>query len=127
MLKATCAERNEECTFTLGQLGCKFKKLVSECNKLALTNKTASGVQKFIRERGYGAAFNQLYALVKTLGSCNPEKAVEPSALSVESIESNKERKELDGNCETSFTGGKEEKTQFVPARGKKRKNKDDT
>ena len=89
--------------------------------------KTASGVQNFIREQGYGAAFNQLYTLVKTRDSCNTEKAVEPSALSVENFESNKEREESDGNCEISDTGGKEEKKQFVPVRGKKRKNKDDT
>ena len=50
MLKARCAERNEECTFTVGQIQSKFKKLVSECKKLALTIKTASGVQNFIRE-----------------------------------------------------------------------------
>lgn len=127
ILKARCAERNEECTFTVGQLRSKFTKLVSECKKLALTIKTASGVQNFIRERGYGAAFNQLYALVKTRDSCNPEKAVEPSALSVENFELSKEREESDGNCEISDTGGKEEKKQFVPVRGKKRKNKDDT
>ena len=94
----------------MGELRSKFKKLVTECKKLAFTIKTASGVQNFIRERGYGAAFDQLYALVKTRDSCNPEKAVEPSALSVDNFESNKERAESVGNCETSDTGGKEEK-----------------
>ena len=111
----------------MGELRSKFKKLVAECKKLAFTIKTASGVQNFIRERGYGAAFDQLYALVKTRDSCNPEKAVEPSALSVDNFESNKERAESVGNCETSDTGGKEEKKPFVPVRGKKRKNKNDT
>lgn len=126
-LKARCAERNEECKFTARQLRSKFKKLVAECKKLALTIKTASGVQNFIRERGHGAAFNQLYALVKTRDSCNPEKAVEPSASSIVNIESNNETEVSDVNCETSDTGGKEEKKQFVPVRSKKRNNKEDT
>ena len=120
MLMARCAERNEEYKFTVGQLRSKFEKLVAECKKLTLTIKTASGVQNFNGERGYGAVFNQLYALVKTLDSCNPEKAFEPSASPVDNFESNKEREESNkereesnGNCETSDTGGKEEKKQY--------------
>lgn len=99
----------------MGQLRSKFEKLVAECKKLALTIKTASGVKNFIRERGYGTAFNQLYVLLKTRDSCNPEKAVEPSALSVDNFESNKETEVSDGNGETSDTGGKEEKKAICP------------
>ena len=129
MLEARCAERNQECKFTVGQLRSKFKKFVTECKKLALTNLTVSGVQNFIRERGYGAAFNQLHCICtgKDTRLLQSEKAVEPSALSVDNFESNKERAESVGNCETSDTGGKEEKKLFVPVRGKKHKNKDDT
>lgn len=63
MFKARCTDRSDECKFTVGQLRSKFKKLVAECKKLVLTIKTASGVQNFIQEQGFGAAFNQLYAL----------------------------------------------------------------
>ena len=102
------------------QLRSKFKKLVSECKKIALTIKTASGVQNFLRERGYGATFNQLYAIVKTRDSCNPEKAVEPSAPSASNAGSDDETEIFDGAQE------KEEK-QFVPVRNRKRRHKDDT
>ena len=50
MLEARCAERNEECKFTVGQLRSKFKKLVAECKKLALTIKTASGVPEAVSD-----------------------------------------------------------------------------
>ena len=48
--------------------------------KVALTIKTASGIRKFQDDKGYGALFNQLFALVHTRDSCQPELAVEPSA-----------------------------------------------
>lgn len=83
-LKARCAERNEEFIFSVSQLQSKFKKLVRECKKVALTVKTASGIENFIRDRGYGATFNNLYSLVKTRDSCNPDEAVEPSASSTD-------------------------------------------
>lgn len=67
-----------EMNFSVNQLRSKFKKLVGECKRVALTVKTASGIENFIRDRGYGATFNNLYSLVKTGDSCNPGKAVEP-------------------------------------------------
>ena len=100
---------------------------MGECKKIPLTIKTASGTQNFVCERGYGATFNELYALVKTWDSCNPEKAVEPSASSAANTESNSETEAFDCNGEASDAGGKEEKKQFVPVKSRKQKNKDDT
>lgn len=62
-----------------------MKKCISDWKKAALTIKTASGIKKFHNEKGYGGWFNQLFALVKTRDSCQPEKAIEPSPSSIES------------------------------------------
>lgn len=79
-LKRRSSERGETMEFSVSQLRNKFKKCVGECKKVALTIKTATGIKKIQREKGYGAWFDQLFALIKTRDSCKPEKATEPSA-----------------------------------------------
>ena len=79
-LKDRCSARNEEIQFTDAQLRTKFKKCVSDCKFAALTIKTGTGIKRFQDEKGFGSWFNKLFALVETRDSCNPEKAVEPSA-----------------------------------------------
>ena len=124
-LKATCAERNEEFNFSVNQLRSKFKKLAGECKKVALTVKTASGIENFIRGGGYGTTFNNSYSLVKTRDSCNPDKAVEPSA-SLTAKGSDDESEVLDVNIEGSTSGEKKQK-KFVPVRkNRKQKQTDD-
>ena len=54
-LKVRCKARNENIQFNVPQLRSKFKKLISECKRVALTIKTASGIKRFQEERGYGA------------------------------------------------------------------------
>ncbi|XP_028396162.1 uncharacterized protein LOC114520140 [Dendronephthya gigantea] len=44
-------------------------------------NKTATGIQRFQDEKGFGKWFDLLFPLVKTRDSCQPGMAVEPSAL----------------------------------------------
>ena len=78
-LKERAAKRDEEISFTPVQLRNKFKKLVSECKKSALTIKSASGIKRFQDQKGYGTWFDKLFALVKTRDSCRPELATEPS------------------------------------------------
>ena len=113
-LKEHCAEREEEFTFTIGQLRTKFKQCVAECKKVALTITTASGIRRFQDDKGYGAWFNQLFALVRTRDSCQPELAVEPSAKN--------DAGEEDGSSDTSGLQNK----VAVPLRTKKReKNKE--
>ena len=107
-MKARCAERNEEFNISVNQLQSKFKKLVGECKKLALTVETASGIENFIRDRGYGTTFNNLYSLLKTRDSCNPERAVEPSA-SLTAKGSGDESEVLDVNTESFSSGEKEQ------------------
>lgn len=50
--------------------------------KICRTIKTASGITRFIEDKGYGKWFGLLYPLVKTRDSCKRENACEPSALS---------------------------------------------
>ena len=79
-LKTRASARNETVPFTAVQLRNKFKKAVAECKKTALTIKSATGIKRFQDEKNYGPWFNQLFGLVKTRDSCQPELAVEPSA-----------------------------------------------
>ena len=44
------------------------------------TVKTATGIERFQNEKGYGSWFNQLYCLMKTRDSCQPWQAIEPSS-----------------------------------------------
>ena len=51
---------------TVNQIRSKFKKLVSECKKVILTIKTATGIKRFLDDKGYGAWFDKLFAIIKT-------------------------------------------------------------
>ncbi len=117
-LKDRCSAQNEEIDFTAAQLRTKFKKCVSDCKFAALTIKTGSGIKRFQEDKGFGAWFNKLFPLVQTRDSCNPEKAVEPSATISTTVESN-----------TEDDLHQEEKTEkpFVPIKSIKKKssNKD--
>eukprot|EP00794_Sanderia_malayensis_P001209 gene1209-585_t len=77
-LKCRALARNESVNFTVVQLRNKLKKVVAECKKAALVMKTASGIKRFQEEINYGPWFNQLFELVKTRDSCQPEQAIEP-------------------------------------------------
>lgn len=65
--------------YTTAQMRTKFKRCVAECKKLALTIKTGTGIKRIQEERGYGAWFCKLFALVQSRDSYNPELAEEPS------------------------------------------------
>ena len=71
--------RGENVPFSAVQLRTKFKKAIGECKKAALTIRSGSGIKRFQSEKGYGHWFDQLFALVKTRDSCQPEQAIEPS------------------------------------------------
>ena len=66
--------------FSVAQMRNKFKICIGACKSICMTIKTASGINRFIEEKGYGKWFELLYPLVKTRDSCQPENAVEPSA-----------------------------------------------
>jgi hypothetical protein len=80
-LKERANERGEQITFTIQQIRTKFKRCVSDCKQAAMTIKTATGIQRFQDEKGYGKWFDMLFPLVKTRDACQPDMAVEPSAL----------------------------------------------
>ena len=74
--KRTAAARGDVVEFTVSQLHNKFKKCVGNCKKAALMIKTATGGKRFPNERGFGVWFDHLFALIKTKGSCNPDKVL---------------------------------------------------
>ena len=112
-MKACANERNEAVEFSCMQIRNKFKKVVSECKRAAMLMKSASGIQRFQEERGYGKWFNQLFALVKTRDSCQPDQAIEPFASHHTSP------------CASSSTGTTSDSQEFfVPVQAKRRKTK---
>ena len=114
--KRTAVARGDVVEFTVSQLHNKFKQCVGDCKKAALMTKTATGGKRFPNERGFGLWFDHLFALIKTKGSCNPDKATEPSANTQDDVE---------GSVDTDV-----QERDFVPVRSKesaKRKKKDDS
>ena len=119
--------RGHEVPFTLVQVRNKLKKLISECKKVALTVKTATGVNRFQEDKNYGPWFPMLFALVKTRDSCQPERAVEPTCGSSEDVNEQSRAASparAEDSEESTGNGSSDDKKLFVPVknRGKKRK-----
>ena len=114
--------------FNVDQLRNKFKKCTSECKKIALTVKTATGVKRIQDEKQLGAWFNQLFPLVQTRDSCNPDMAVESSS-SLQLSDGEPVKRASDNRTPTDEISGDgidqgedSDKKQFVPIRKGKRK-----
>ena len=114
--------------FSVDQLRNKFKKCISECKKIALTVKTSTGVKRVQDEKQLGAWFNQLFPLVQTRDSCNPDMAVEPS-LSLQLSDGEPVKRASDNRAPTDeqssdgfHQGDDSDKKQFVPIRKGRRK-----
>ena len=113
-MKKRSAEREKEFEATIPQLRNKFKKCVGKCKKAALTITTETEIKIFQDSKGYGKWFNQLFQLVKSRDSCQPEQAVEPSAHVNESDPI------LEDDSNKTATSN-----QFIPLKRKKPKKED--
>ena len=114
--------------FSVDQLRNKFKKCISECKKIALTVKTSTGVKRVQDEKQLGAWFNQLFPLVQTRDSCNPDMAVESSS-SLQLSDGEPVKRASDNRTPTDEQssdgldqGDDSDKKQFVPIRKGRRK-----
>ena len=85
-LRDRCEIRSETCIFTISQARNKFKSLVAICKKASLTRQTASGIDNFIQNKGYGKWFGQLFPLVQSRESAQPDQAIEPSMETTEVV-----------------------------------------
>ena len=85
-LKDRCEIWSKTCIFILSQTGNKFKSLVAICKKASLTRQTASGINDFIQSKRYGKWFEQLFPIVQSRESAQPEQAIEPSMETTEVI-----------------------------------------
>ena len=56
--------------FSVKQIQIKFKNCVSQCKKVIVLQKTASGVKTFVQNKGLGQWFMPLYQLVSYTDSC---------------------------------------------------------
>ena len=127
-MKERALEREDEFSFTVNQVRNKLKKLISECKKAALTIKTSSGIDRFQESKNYGPWFPMLFILVKTRDSCQPERAIEPTAsfrsdvLSKASDDSSASSSPIPVDDSEESAG---EKKRFFPImnKGKKRKH----
>ena len=81
-----------------------------------MMRKTASGIDNFINQKGYGSWFKKLYPFIESRDSCDPDKGTEPSfAISEINIE-------LDGSnacsSESSIAAAtKTNKELYVPTK----------
>ena len=80
-VKKCCERRSKTFPFTVEQTRTKFKSCISTCKNAAMTIKCASGIKRFQEDKNLGKWFNQLYPLVKSRESAQPEQAIEPSSL----------------------------------------------
>ena len=134
-MKNVCANRDQEYPYTIMQTRTKFKNCISTCKAAAMTIKTAFGIKRFQDDKNLGNWFNQLFPLVKSRESAQPEQAIEPSATDYQgncsiAQQSNADEVGVDIVSETSIESdgqppGKRPKQQpkknlFVPVKEKK-------
>ena len=122
-------ERHPTFPLAVGQIRNKFKWCVGVCKKVALTLQTATGVKRFIEEKGYGKWFDVLFPLIKSRDSCQPEQSVEPStsncssssnySTSVGQTQENDVYTEKTKGCTTK----RKSRNLFVPIKKRKKKN----
>ena len=80
-VKKSCENRDKTFEFDVKQTRTKFKSCISICKNAAMTIRTASDIKRFQEDKNLGKWFNQLYPLVKSRESVQPEQAIEPSSL----------------------------------------------
>ena len=127
-LQARLETRGQELQFTVEQVRNKLKELISECKKVSLTIKTATGVDRFQENKNYGSWFPMLFSLVKTRDSCQPERAVEPSSGSSEEVYKQSGARSPAGSVgeseESTHNGSSDDKKLFVPVKNREKKRK---
>lgn len=128
-------ERHPAFPFTVGQMRNKFKWCVGMCKKVALTIQTATGIKRFIEEKGFGKWFDALFPLIRSRDSCQPEQAIEPSTSTSSSASSTPvshlgELDDVDGDkddeeerTDEAEPARKKARDMFVPIKKRKRKN----
>ena len=104
-LNVRASSRGEVITSNVPQLRSKFKKCVSVCKQAALTQKAATGINRFQRYHGFGKWFHSLPKVVRTRDHCQPDRVLEPSS-------SNSER-----TSPYSEGLGEEQEPLFVPVK----------
>ena len=85
------------------------------------TKKTGiTNIKRFQDEKSYGKWFDQLFALVKTRDSCQPEHAIEPSANAPSSSSAGSSAAHANSPDSSSATGDE----MFVPVKQPRKKRK---
>lgn len=124
--------RHPEFPFKLEQIRNKFKWCVGTCKKVALTIQTATGINRFVDEKGFGKWFNALFPLIKSRDSCQPEQSIEPSTYTSSSTcstpvnEDESDEEEEDIEEKTKEPALRKGRDMFVPIKKRKKKNKEE-
>ena len=119
-LKSRASARGENLAFNINQVRTKFKRCISICKQVALTIKTSTGIKHFQEERELGEWFNQLFPVVRTRDSCQPEHAVEHS--SSEGVDRAKNDYESSSPGHEEGTDSSTGTKMFVPQRSGQKK-----
>lgn len=120
-------ERHPAFPFNVTQMRNKFKWCVGVCKKVALTIQTATGIKRFVKEKGFGKWFDALFPLIKSRDSCQPEQAIEPSTSRSSSTTTTPvsllDDEDENGDGETEEPPHKKGRDLFVPIKKRKRNN----
>ena len=111
-LKQRCEQRGTEFGYDVVQTRQKFKRCVTSSREAALKIKTASGIQRFQEDKEFGTWFNKLFAVVKSMDSCQPEQFLEPDCAQSEEPGSSSVTPDSD-NTDNNSDAGK--RKLFVP------------
>lgn len=113
-LKGRCELRGVEFPFDINQTRQKFKRCMTACREAALKIKTASGIQRFQEDKNFGTWFNKLFAVVKSMDSCQPEQSLEPDCAQA-GVPSGSETTPPSSNETDNCPGNNKKRKLFVP------------
>ena len=75
-VKEHCKDNGKMVSFSVEQTRAKFKLCVGICKHAAMVQKTDSGINNLIDEKGNGSWFKQLLHYVQSRDSCQPELGI---------------------------------------------------
>ncbi|XP_057296428.1 uncharacterized protein LOC130625365 [Hydractinia symbiolongicarpus] len=87
---------------------------MTACREAALKIKTASGIQRFQEDKNFGTWFNKLFAVVKSMDSCQPEQSLEPNCAQA-GVPSGSETTPPSSNETDNCPGNNKKRKLFVP------------
>ena len=88
--------------FSIKQVQINFKNCVSQCKRISLLQKTASGVKNFVQNKGLGQWFMQIYHFVSSKIRANLSRKQSPRIRSQHQKKESEEKGEIEEEVVTT-------------------------